>query len=94
MLPPIDIIPECHSELKGCNVSELFDPINTGNQPILGFDHINIISVLRNAIRVVTEANVRVSKPWLFEILRITGRIEKQRNEMKSVSIPYHSVTK
>ncbi|KAI0444518.1 hypothetical protein F4803DRAFT_572992 [Xylaria telfairii] len=91
MLPPIDIIPECGSELKGCNRSELFDPINTGNQPILVFDHIDIINVLRNAIRVVAEANARVSKPWLVEILRITGLLEKQRNEMKSADPIFHN---
>ncbi|KAI8946567.1 hypothetical protein F4801DRAFT_593286 [Xylaria longipes] len=90
MLPPIDIMPECTNKLKSCPASELFDPINTGDQPIFDFDHIDIINVLRNAIRVVLETNIRVSKPWLLEILRVSDRLEEQRNELRRTDPDFH----
>ncbi|KAI1755916.1 hypothetical protein F4782DRAFT_527271 [Xylaria castorea] len=61
-------MPGCRNTLKSCINSELFDPINTGDEPIPIFDHIDILKVLRNAMQVLIEANVRVSKPWILEI--------------------------
>ncbi|KAI0487483.1 hypothetical protein F4859DRAFT_525601 [Xylaria cf. heliscus] len=81
-LPPIDIIPDCNRTLNICDSSELFDPIRSGDKPIAGFDHIDIFIVLRNAIRVVALTNTQVSKPWLFEILRVADKLEEQRTEM------------
>ncbi|TRX98542.1 hypothetical protein FHL15_000616 [Xylaria flabelliformis] len=68
-LPPINIIPDFSVNHKSCIESELFDPINTGNEPVPVFDHINILNVLRSALQVVIDAKVRVSKPWVLEIM-------------------------
>ncbi|KAI0863562.1 hypothetical protein F4860DRAFT_511953 [Xylaria cubensis] len=68
-LPPINVIPDYAVNHKSCIESELFDPINTGNEPIPVFDHINILNVLRSALQVVIDAKVQVSKPWVLEIM-------------------------
>ncbi|KAI0551371.1 hypothetical protein F4679DRAFT_582540 [Xylaria curta] len=49
-LPPINMIPNHRITKKSCVASELFDPINTGDEPIPVFDHIHILNVLRNAL--------------------------------------------
>ncbi|KAI1734849.1 hypothetical protein F4680DRAFT_470620 [Xylaria scruposa] len=68
-LQPITVIPEYRFRTKRCDASELFDPINAGNQPIPVFDHIHILNVLRSALEVIIDAKVQVSKPWVLEIM-------------------------
>lgn len=86
-LQPLNLGATFERKEESCNPSELYDPVNTGKQAISPFEHNDIIRVVQNVITVISESNRSVSGPWLFEIIRVLGRLEEQRRVLKHASI-------
>ncbi|KAI0201760.1 hypothetical protein F4808DRAFT_459527 [Astrocystis sublimbata] len=80
---PITILPNAPKITRTCPESELFDPLNKGDQQVYIAHHTDYIDVLRGAISVVAGTNVPVSQEWLYEILRVADSLELQRAETK-----------
>lgn len=73
---------------RRCNASKLFDPLNDGDLPVSDLDHSHFLDVVNNIILFLSERNVEVSGPWLFEILRVFRKLQQNRVELRQVSIP------
>jgi hypothetical protein len=66
--------------------TRLFSPLVYGqngiaNPPMGGFDHADIINVVRRVIRFLTDNNATVYKAWLREIYRVCTEITEERNK-------------
>ncbi|KAI1424577.1 hypothetical protein F5Y12DRAFT_796971 [Xylaria sp. FL1777] len=75
---PVDMSEEFHGK------SVLYDPLTKGGEPLDRFDNLDYLNKVRGILKFLGAAGAHLSKPWLFEILRILEKLELQRGELKN----------
>jgi hypothetical protein len=75
---------------RRCNASVLYDPLNGGELPVSDFDHGHFLGIVSNIILFLSQEKVKVSGPWLFEILRVFGKLQQDRAELRQANPNLH----